>query len=113
MASFKKRASNTFKLKVAVFLGDQSLGDLDVEFEQLSQDDFTDVVENESDQGLCKRVIKSVGDIAVEDSDEVLKGADAVNLVLEDACCVAACAASYMEAMKSRNFRGRGSKKGR
>lgn len=113
MASFKKRLSNTFTLAVAVFLGDESLGDLKVEFEQLSQDAFSDLVETESDQGLCKRVIKSVGDIEVEGSTEKLTGQDAIDLVLNDACCVAACANQYMEAMKTRNFRSRGSSKRR
>ena len=113
MAAFKKRLSTTFTLSVAVFLGDESLGDLKVEFEVLPQDDFTDSVENESDQGLCKRVIKSVGEIEVEGSDEKIKGQDAIDLVLNDACCVAACANQYMEAMKTRNFRSRGSKRGR
>lgn len=113
MAAFKKRLSNTFTLVIAVFLGDESLGDLKVEFEQLSQDDFTDVIENESDQGLCKRVIKSVGEIEVEGSADKLSGQEAIDLVLNDACCVAACANQYMEAMKTRNFRSRGSSKRR
>lgn len=109
MAAFKKRASNVFTLTVAVFLGDESLGDLTVDFEQLSQSDFTDLVENESDQGLCKRVIKKVADIEVEGSAEKISGEDAIALVINDACCVAACANKYMEAMKTQNFRSRGS----
>lgn len=113
MAVFKKRSSNTFKKKVSVFLGDDSLGDLDVTFEQLGQDEFTDLVENENDKGLCKRVIKAVGDIPVEDSEEKISGQAAIDEVLADATCVAACAAEYMEAMKSRNFRNRGTAKRR
>ena len=113
MTVFKKRASNTFQKKVSVFLGDESLGDLDVTFIQLPQDDFTDLVENENDKGLCKRVIEKVGDIPVEGSEEKVSGQEAIDLVLNDAACVAACAAEYMEAMKASNFRKRGTRRGR
>lgn len=111
MATFKKRSTNTFKKKVSVFLGDESLGDLDVTFVQLSQDEFSDLVENENDAGLCKRVIQAVGDIPVDGSEgEVIKGQDAIDLVLNDASCVSACAVEYMETLKSGNFRKRGAR---
>ena len=113
MAAFTKSASNTYTRGVAVFLGDQTLGDLNVTFDVLTQAEFDNLVTNENDVGLCTRVIKAVGDIPVEGSNEVIKGEDAINLVLTHPACVAACAAQYMEDFKGRNFRNRGAKKGR
>lgn len=109
MAAFKKAKSNTFKKIVTVFCGEETLGDLDVTFEVISQDDLVDVAENETDAGLCRRVIKAVGDIPVEDSEEIISGEDAISLVLSDARAVSACARTYLECMKGDNFRSRGS----
>ncbi|MDF1622523.1 MAG: hypothetical protein P1V33_03515 [Pseudohongiella nitratireducens] len=109
MATFKKAKSNTFQKKVSVFCGDESLGDLDVTYLVVSQDELVDLAENETDAGLCRRVIKSVGDIPVEDSEEVLKGEDAIKEVLSDARAVSACARTYIECMKGDSFRHRGS----
>lgn len=107
MAVFKKAKTNTFKRKVTVFCGDESLGDLDVTFEVISQDELVDLAETENDKGMCARVIKAVGDIPVEDSEEVLSGDAAIAEVLNDARAVSACAAAYLEAMKGNSFRQR------
>lgn len=107
MAVFKKAKNNTFDKKVTVYFGDEVLGDLDVTFEIVSQDELVDLAETQNDKGMCARVIKRVGDIPVEGSDEIITGDAAIQEVLNDARAVSACAAAYLDAMKGNSFRNR------
>ena len=109
MATFTKRKNNTFERKVDVICNDQSMGTLSCTFERLKQSELQEYIGN--DVNLLTRVLKNVGTIPVEDSDEVLEGAEALALVLEDASAVACCALDYYNAMKGGAFRGGESRK--
>jgi hypothetical protein len=113
MAKFQLASNNIFKRAVEIFFADTSQGELDVEFEKVSQDELMELLNDGGDTALLKRVLKSTADIPVEGSDKVLKGADAVNAVLADPACVAGLAADYMSALKGGSFRARGTRKGR
>lgn len=112
MARFIAKTDNTFDRKPMVYCGDDTRGELDVTFERVSQTELDDLTE-QGDYAVVKRVLKRVGDIPKEDSEEVMKGQEAIDYVLEDVNCVSACAADYMEAMKTKNFRKAGSGKRR
>lgn len=106
MGMFKKsKATNTFKQLVTVIMPDDSEGDLQVTYERVSFQELNDLIEEGGDMGLCRRVVKDVGTIEIEDSDEKLTGAAALEEVLTDSCAVAALTSTYIEVMKTRNFR--------
>lgn len=113
MASFKKRKSNSIDRIVPVVMGDQSQGDLDINVAVITQREYEDVLE-QGDHALCKRILNKVNQpIEIEDSEEVIEGDEAKDLVLDDICCVSAICGDYIEAMKTKNFRNAGSSKRR
>ena len=113
MAKFVSKKLETFRKMVEVFCGDETRGELGVTYSVMTQDKFDDLTENGNDYDLCKAAIHNIDDIEVEDSQDNITGQDAIDLVLKDTMAVAACAASYMEALKGKNFRAQGSKRRR
>ena len=111
MAKFAKKQSRTVKLPVEVFWGNESQGELNVEFKKIDQSQFDDLVENGNDYDLCKAVIVGVEDIPVEGSEEALTGQEALDEWLSDISCVAASAARYIGEFKGDNFRKSRSRK--
>jgi hypothetical protein len=112
MAKFKVASNNVFKRTVEIFFADESQGELEVQFEKVTQDELMELL-GSGDMALLDRVLKSTADIEVEGSHDVLKGDEAVKAVKADPACVAALAADYMNALKGGSFRGRGARKGR
>jgi len=112
MAKFTKRKNSDFDRKVSVFLGDESLGDIDVTFKKIEQKLLDDLLD-EGEVKLLKQVVQRVGDIEDEETKEMITGQNAIDLVLEDVNCSAALVGDYLEAMKTKNFRNAGSRKRR
>lgn len=112
MAGYKRKKTNTFPKTVSVMFPDDSTGDIKAEFKYVTQDQLEDLIDR-GDVGLLREVLVSVGEIEIEGSTEKLTGQAAIDEVVTDPCAVSALTADYIEVMKSRNFRDRGSKKRR
>lgn len=108
---FKPKKDIQFKKKVTVRFPDDSTGTLDVTYRTVSQDRLDDLLEG-PDVELVEAVMVSPGQVAGE-GDQALPEDEAIEVILNDACCVPAIAAEYLDEVKGKNFRrGKSRKRG-
>ena len=102
---FKVNQAQTFDQRVEVHFpgnnGQYTKGSFVATFRRITEDEFKACV---SDQEVARATLQSVSGVADEDGNE-MDSDKALEIVLNDSCCVPAIARTYVESTRSKNLR--------